>query len=173
MDGRCGKESVTAYLALGSNLGERRAQLRGAREALAAAGAVRVTAASPLYETEPVGGPAGQPSYLNAVLRVETTLSPRALLDCCLAVEARFGRRRLEPWGPRTLDVDLLFYGREILGGPGLVVPHPRLHERRFVLVPLADLAPALLHPVLGRSIRQLLADLDVAEDVRRLAEEW
>jgi 2-amino-4-hydroxy-6-hydroxymethyldihydropteridine diphosphokinase len=159
-------EPVTAYLALGANLGDRQGQLQGARTALAAGG-IRVTAASQLYETQAVGGPPGQPLYLNAVLRVETTLSCRALLERCLAVEARFGRRRLEPWGPRTIDVDLLFYGGETLDEPGLIVPHPRLHQRRFVLVPLADLAPELLHPVLSRSVLQLLTALGNGESVR------
>jgi 2-amino-4-hydroxy-6-hydroxymethyldihydropteridine diphosphokinase len=166
-------EPVTAYLALGANLGDRQGQLQGARTALAAAGGIRVTAASPLYETGPVGGPPGQPFYLNAVLRVETTLSCPALLELCLAVEARFGRRRQEPWSPRTLDVDLLFFGGETLNEPGLVVPHPRLHQRRFVLVPLADLAPELLHPVLGRSVLQLLTALGNGESVRLYAREW
>lgn len=165
-------EPVTAYLALGANLGDRPGQLRGARAALAASG-LRVTAASPLYETEAVGGPPSQPPYLNAVLRVETTLSCRALLALCLAVEASFGRRRQEQWGPRTLDIDLLLYGRETLNEPGLVVPHPRLHQRRFVLAPLADLDPELLHPVLGRSVRQLLAELGDGESVRLYARKW
>jgi len=166
-------ELITAYLALGANLGDRVGQLQGARAALAAAGGILVTAASPLYETQAVGGPPGQPPYLNAVLRVKTSLSCRALLEHCLAVEAGFGRRRLEPWGPRTLDVDLLFFGGETFGEPGLDVPHPRLHQRRFVLVPLADLAPELLHPVLGRSVRQLLAALDNGESVRLYTREW
>jgi 2-amino-4-hydroxy-6-hydroxymethyldihydropteridine diphosphokinase len=166
-------EPVTAYLALGANLGDRQGQLQGARAALAAAGGIRVTAASPLYETGAVGGPPGQPLYLNAVLRVETTLSCRALLELCLAVEERFGRRRQEQWGPRTLDIDLLFYGGEALDEPGLVVPHPHLHQRRFVLTPLADLDPELLHPALGRSVRQMLAALGNGESVRLYAREW
>jgi 2-amino-4-hydroxy-6-hydroxymethyldihydropteridine diphosphokinase len=166
-------DPVTAYLALGANLGDRQGQLQGARAALAASGGVRLIAASPLYETAPVGGPPGQPPYLNAVLRLETTLSCRRLLDLCLAVEARFDRRRLEPWGPRTLDIDLLFYGREVLAEPDLVVPHPRLHQRRFVLLPLADLAPDLLHPLLGRRVRQLLATLGEGEEVRLYAQDW
>jgi 2-amino-4-hydroxy-6-hydroxymethyldihydropteridine diphosphokinase len=166
-------EPVTAYLALGANLGDRQGQLQGARAALAAARGTRVTAASPLYETRPVGGPPNQPLYLNAVLRVETTLSCRGLLELCLAVEARFGRRRREPWGPRTLDVDLLFYGDETLDEPDLVIPHPRLHQRRFVLTPLTDLAPELLHPVLGRSVHQLLTALGNGESVRFYAREW
>lgn len=166
-------EPVTAYLALGANLGDRLGQLRGARVALAAAAGVRVTAASSLYETEAVGGPSGQPCYLNAVLRVVTTLTCRSLLQLCLEIEARFGRHRQEPWGPRTLDVDLLFYGLETRDEPGLIIPHPRLHQRRFVLVPLADLAPDLCHPAFGRSIRQLLAALGDGEKVRLYAKDW
>jgi 2-amino-4-hydroxy-6-hydroxymethyldihydropteridine diphosphokinase len=166
-------EPVTAYLALGANLGDRQGQLQGARAALAATDGIRVTAASPLYETGAVGGPPGQPLYLTAVLRVETTLSCRALLERCLAVEARFGRRRLEQWGPRTLDIDLLFYGGAAVDEPGLVVPHPRLHQRRFVLTPLADLAPELHHPALGRSVLQLLTALGNGESVRLYAREW
>lgn len=132
-----------------------------------------MTAASSLYETEPVGGPSGQPTYLNAVLRTETVLSPRELLDLCLSVEARFGRLRSEAWGPRTLDIDILFCGGKIIVKPELVVPHPRLHERCFVLMPLADLAPDLLHPLLGRSVLQLLTDLGNREEVRLVKEKW
>jgi 2-amino-4-hydroxy-6-hydroxymethyldihydropteridine diphosphokinase len=166
-------EPVTVYLALGANLGDRLGQLRGAREALAAAVGVRVIAASPLYETEAVGGPPGQPCYLNAVLRAETTLTCRRLLELCLEIEARFGRRRQELWGPRTLDIDLLFYGLETRDEPGLTIPHPHLHQRRFVLVPLADLAPEFNHPACGRSVRQLLAALNNGETVRLYAQEW
>lgn len=166
-------ETVSAYLALGANLGDREGQLRAARDVLAAAPGVRLMAASPLYETVPVGGPPGQPLYLNAVLQVVTSLSSRDLLNFCQAVEYRFGRRRLESWGPRTLDIDLLFYGQETVVEPGLVVPHSRLHLRRFVLVPLADLAPSLRHPAIGRSISELLAALDNGEAVRLYSREW
>ncbi len=166
-------KTLTAYLGLGANLGERRSQLQGARAALGASDGVRVTAASPLYETEPVGGPAGQPSYLNAVLQVETTLDCRDLLSLCLAVEARFGRRREEPWGPRTLDIDLLLCGAEVIDEPGLVVPHPRLHQRRFVLAPLAVLAPQLRHPVLGLTVCDLLAGLEDESAVTLHTQEW
>ena len=166
-------EPVSAYLALGANLGDRQGQLQGAREALATADGIRVLAASPLYETEPVGGPPNQPLYLNAVLQVATSRSCRDLLALCQEVETRFGRYRQEPWGPRTLDIDLLFYGLETLNQPGLIIPHPRLHQRRFVLVPLADLAPDLCHPAFGRSVRQLLAALGDGEKVRLYAKDW
>ena len=131
-----GVQSVTAYLGLGANLGDCLGQLQGARLALSRPGGIEVTAASGLYETEPVGGPAGQPNYLNAVLQVATSLAPDALLACCLELEARFGRRREERWGARPLDIDLLLYGELCLEAPGLILPHPRLHERRFVLAP-------------------------------------
>lgn len=164
---------VKAYLALGSNLGDREAILKGAREALHAAPGVRVTACSPLYQTDPVGGPQGQGAYLNAVLEVETALSAPDLLKQCLAVEARFGRRREERWGARTLDVDLLFLGEETRGEASLVLPHPRLHLRRFVLKPLHDLVPGLIHPLLGRTVRELLMALPPDDGVTRFPENW
>lgn len=163
---------VTAYLSLGSNLGRREATLAGARALLSATPGVAVTASSALYETDPVGGPEGQGPYLNAVLRVETALSPRALLQVALDAEAHFGRRRAERWGARTLDVDLLLYGGEVRREADLVLPHPRLHLRRFVLDPLCDLAPGLPHPLLGRTARDL-RDALPADGVRRLAETW
>lgn len=164
---------VTAYLALGSNLGDRAATLRGGREALDATPGIQVTASSPLYQTEPVGGPVGQGPYLNAVLEVETTLSSHALLRCCLEVEARFGRRRRQRWEARTLDVDLLLFGEEVRDDPDLVLPHPRLHLRPFVLVPLGDLAPELVHPLLGRTVSELLADVPPTGGVQRFSETW
>jgi 2-amino-4-hydroxy-6-hydroxymethyldihydropteridine diphosphokinase len=112
---------------------------------------------SAVYETEPVGGPA-QGEYLNRVIGGRTALEPRALLQACLGVETTAGRVRAERNGPRTLDVDILLFGAQVRKEPGLVVPHPRMHERRFVLVPLAEIAPALVHPVLELTIAELLA---------------
>jgi 2-amino-4-hydroxy-6-hydroxymethyldihydropteridine diphosphokinase len=151
---------VTAFLALGSNLGDRQRLLRDARHALDAQPRVAVMASSRLYESAPFGGPPGQNTYLNAVLKVSTDLSARQLLAICQEVEKTFGRRRLERWGPRTLDVDLLFFGREEYCQSDLVVPHPRLHLRSFVLTPLCDVAPGLVHPRLGQTARVLLARL-------------
>ena len=132
-----------AFVGLGSNLGDRRAFLQAAVEGLAQGG--DLVAVSPLYETEPVGGPAGQGPYLNAVVELSTEDSPRRLLGRCRAIEEAAGRVRAEHWGPRTLDADLLYVEGCEVHEPDLTVPHPRLWERRFVLAPLADLAPDLV----------------------------
>jgi len=164
---------TTAYLALGANLGDRLATLRAARLALDEHPDFAVTGASALYRTAPVGGPAGQDDYFNGVLRVATGLAPAALLAVCLDLERRFGRRRDLRWGPRTLDIDLLFYGEQTRDEADLTLPHPRLHRRRFVLAPLADLASDLRHPLLGRTIGELLANLDDPSGVQRLPDLW
>ncbi len=131
-----------AFLGLGSNLGDRMATLRAA-----VAGLPDVVAVSPVYETEPVGGPDGQPPYLNLVVELATALSPRQLLDVARRLEAAAGRVRAERFGPRTLDVDVLLVGDEVVDEADLCVPHPRMAGRRFVVVPLADLAPELVGP--------------------------
>lgn len=133
-----------AAVGLGSNLGDRRAHLRGAVRSLATAGGV--VGVSSLYETVPIGGPTQGP-FLNAVVVLETALSPRALLDVGRAVERKAGRRRLVRWGPRSLDVDLLLYERRTVDEPGLTVPHPRLVVRRFALEPLVEAWPAAALP--------------------------
>ena len=135
-----------AYLGLGSNLGDRAAQLQFALDGLAArAGAV--LAISPVYETEPVGGPP-QPDFLNAVVAIKTALDARALLGVAKSLEREAGREPVDPegrWGPRPLDIDVLMVGDERVDEPDLVVPHPRIHQRVFVLAPLADVAPELV----------------------------
>jgi 2-amino-4-hydroxy-6-hydroxymethyldihydropteridine diphosphokinase len=139
-----------AYVGLGANLGERERTLQAATDALAAEEGIRVLAVSTLRETDPVGV-GGQPPFLNGAAALETTLAARELLDLLLVVEHRFGRVRIPgEHGPRTLDLDLLLYGDEEIDQPGLTVPHPRLHERRFVLEPLAELAPGLVVPGRG-----------------------
>ena len=139
-----------AYVGLGANLGDRERTLRAAVEALAEEDGIDVVAVSALRETEPVGV-GEQPRFLNGAVALDTTLAPRALLERLLAVERRFGRERVPgEHGPRTLDLDLLLYGDETIDEPGLTVPHPRLHERRFVLEPLAELAPDLVVPGRG-----------------------
>ena len=133
--------SVVAFLGLGSNLGDRLANLQAAVDALQTEPGLRVTVSSRVWETTPVGGPP-QPDYLNAVIRVETDLSARDLLDVARRVEARLGRVRKEPWGARTLDVDILLFDEERIDETDLVVPHPRMAERAFVLLPLLELEP-------------------------------
>jgi 2-amino-4-hydroxy-6-hydroxymethyldihydropteridine diphosphokinase len=130
-----------AYLGIGSNLGDRLEHLQLAVDDLAAADGVQVVAVSPVYETAPVGGPE-QPDYLNAVVAVDTDRTPRALLELAHTIEAHGERVRTVRWGPRTLDVDVLLVGDERVDEPDLVVPHPRMTERAFVVVPLADLDP-------------------------------
>jgi 2-amino-4-hydroxy-6-hydroxymethyldihydropteridine diphosphokinase len=132
---------VVAFLGLGSNLGDRLANLQAAVDALRTEPGVRVTASSRVWETAPVGGPP-QPDYLNAVIRIETDLSARDLLDVARRIEARLGRVRRERWGARTLDVDILLFDQERIEEPDLVVPHPRMTQRAFVLLPLLELEP-------------------------------
>lgn len=150
-------QPVRAYISVGSNLGDPPSQMRRAFQALAALPASRCATRSPLYRTTPVGGPSDQPDYLNAVVALDTTLEPDALLTALQEIENAQGRMRTARWGPRTLDLDLLLYGALIRDDPWLTLPHPRLHERAFVLYPLYDIAPALLLPGLGR-LRDWLA---------------
>ena len=157
---------MRAYVGLGSNLGDRAAYLLLGLSALSRLPETRLLRLSPVYETDPVGPP--QPPYLNMVAELETELSPKGLLAEMLRVEKALGRERRERWGPRTLDLDLLLYGDLVLEEAGLSVPHPRLHERAFVLVPLLDLLPEGRHPLLGQSFAELLASLD-ASSVRPL----
>jgi len=148
----------TVYLALGSNLGDRLANLEAAIIALPPA--VKVLERSPVYETAP-WGVTSQPDFLNMVLQGETRLAPTALLTCLKRIETDLGRLPSVRYGPRLIDMDILFYDDLVLNIPELVLPHPRLHERAFVLVPLADLAAGLVHPVLRKTIRELLEGID------------
>jgi len=148
--------STLAYLLLGSNLGDRPARLAQARRELAAT-AGHLVAASALYETA-AWGLADQPAFLNQVLAIETELAPASLLAAGQAAEQRQGRERRVHWGARTLDVDILLFGDEVIATPALTVPHPLLPARRFALVPLAELAPQLPHPQLHQTIAELLA---------------
>lgn len=154
--------SESVWIALGANLGDPRAQLDGAVERLAADPRLAVLRTSARQWTDPVGGPPGQPKYLNGVLEARWDGEPLALLELLQNVEAQFGRTRAVVDGPRTLDLDLLLFGDRTIDGPRLTVPHPRLADRRFVLEPLASLAPDLRPPGLDASVGALLARLPV-----------
>ncbi|CUB05342.1 MAG: 2-amino-4-hydroxy-6-hydroxymethyldihydropteridine diphosphokinase [Tepidiphilus sp.] len=155
---------VLAYVALGANLGEAETTVRAAIAALGRLPGTQLVAASSLYRTAPLEVPEPQPDYINAVARLATTLTPHALLDELLALEARFGRVRPYRWAPRALDLDLLLYGDVVLDTPRLTLPHPRLHRRAFVLEPLLELDSFLEAPGLGplSAWRARLSDQDV-----------
>lgn len=147
---------VRAFIGLGANLGDPESQVRRAIRALGDLPRTRLLAASSLYRTAPVGV-GEQPDFINAVAEIETALGARELLDELITAEARFGRERPFPGAPRTLDLDLLLYGEQVIAEPGLIVPHPRMHERAFVLLPLAEIAPDISIPNQG-ALRTLLA---------------
>jgi 2-amino-4-hydroxy-6-hydroxymethyldihydropteridine diphosphokinase len=161
---------VQAYSGLGSNLGDRLALLQHAVDVLGATPGVRVLRSSRVYESDPLGGPP-QPDYLNAVIEIETDLPPEELLRACIAVEERLGRQRGVRWGPRRIDLDLLTYGREEISrdDPGLTVPHPLMHERGFVLMPLAELDADPPLPG-GRRLSDLRTQPGLLADVRPFA---
>jgi 2-amino-4-hydroxy-6-hydroxymethyldihydropteridine diphosphokinase len=157
-----------AYIALGSNLGDRELNLLAAIDEIGRMPDSRVAAVSPFYETSPVGV-CDQPLFLNAVLRLVTRLAPHDLFTHLQHIENTvFGRTRTVRWGPRTIDLDLLLYGNEVIDGDELVVPHPAMAERRFVLQPLSDIAPDVVHPVSGKRMAELLAGLRSDETVTK-----
>lgn len=161
------QESV--YIGLGTNLGDRERALLEAVAEIGKLAETKVTALSPFYETEPVGGVA-QPNFYNAVLRISTALPPETLLEALKRIEqTHFHRVPTVHWGPRSMDLDILLYGDLVRSTSSLTIPHPRLHERRFVLAPLSDIAPELTHPRLGRSVAELFAALPPTEKVARL----
>lgn len=157
--------TVTAYVALGSNLEDPQRQLRSGLEALSTLPATRLLRASSFYRSAPVGY-ADQPDFVNAVAAIETSLSPRELLDALLAIERRHGRVREFANAPRTLDLDIVAYGERTIDEPGLAIPHPRMHERAFVVVPLAEIAPDAVIPGRG-TVRELAALVDAASVTR------
>lgn len=147
---------VKAYLGLGSNIGNRELQLNEAIKILHAYQGIQVTQVSHIYETEPVGY-TNQPKFLNLCIEIETELNPQSLLKCCLATEQQLHRKREIRWGPRNLDVDILLFGDQIIEQDNLSVPHPRMKERSFVLIPLNDIATNQIEPISNKSIGQLV----------------
>lgn len=160
-------EPTIAYIALGSNVGDRRDHLNAAISQLTARPGIEVLKVSSYHETDPVGGPAGQGKYLNAAAEIRTALSPAELLARLQEIEAGLGRVRDERFGPRTLDLDLLLYGLEIIHTADLTVPHPRMHERSFVLKPLAEIAPLAVHPGLQSTVMDLSRKLQAPRELR------
>lgn len=161
-------DTVRAYVALGSNMGERVSQVRQAIGLLQAHGAIRLRQISRFFETEPVGIKEERDPqwFVNAVVGIDTEFSPTELLTVCLAIERQLGRKRnervtVDGYLSRTMDIDILFYDERIVREPGLEIPHPRLHERTFALIPLMDVAPDLVHPVFNRTIRELYEQLE------------
>jgi 2-amino-4-hydroxy-6-hydroxymethyldihydropteridine diphosphokinase len=154
------------YLSLGSNVGDREIQLRDALRRLAANG--RVVAVSSFYETEPVEF-TDQAWFLNCVAALETTETPEQLLMALLHIEQQMGRQRIQKKGPRTIDIDILLFDEAIVDSPALTIPHPAMHQRRFVLEPLAEIAPEVRHPVLKKTVRELLDALPAGQIVRRV----
>lgn len=156
----------TAYLSLGSNLANRAGNLREAIRRLNEA--TTVLAISSFYETEPVEVP-DQPWFLNCVVAIETGKTPQALLKGLLFIEEAMGRVRNRAKGPRVIDIDIVLFGDRIVDEPGLQIPHPAMHERRFVLEPFAEIAPEARHPILGKTARELLGEIEAGEIVRRI----
>ncbi len=158
----------TVYVALGSNEGDSMATLRSALQHLAARHGVSLLACSGAWETTPVG-PVTQGNYLNAALSLQTEIAPRALLNILLEIEGHHGRKRLVRWGPRTLDLDILLYGDHLIEEPGLRIPHPWLRRRLFVLEPLLEIAPELIHPEDGEPLADSLDALRLLQQERVL----
>lgn len=158
------KKYINIYLCIGSNLGDRAANLRQAM-GLIDKNVGKIVKKSHVYETQPWGEAKQEPFY-NQVVMANTTLDPRDLLDQISKIEREIGRVRTEKWGPRVIDVDILFYGRRVVRDRGLEIPHPELHKRAFVLVPLMEIAPELEHPLLDKQIDELYMDCDDQSDV-------
>jgi 2-amino-4-hydroxy-6-hydroxymethyldihydropteridine diphosphokinase len=164
-------QAAVAYIGIGSNLGDKILNCKDSIARIDGTSGCEVTACSDLFKTEPEGV-AGQQWYVNCVVEVKTERTPRELFDSLMAIELEMGRIRTEKWGSRIIDLDLLIFGEQVLDSPDLVVPHPLLHTRRFVLEPLVQVAPELVHPILNVTIRRLLNELPRESYVEILKEE-
>src|SRR6516162_7169087 len=153
-----------AYLSLGSNVGDRKKNLSTAIDRLGAVG--RVESISSFYETEPVEV-TDQPWFLNCAVALETSATPEHLMKDLLAIEQEMGRKRIQEKGPRTIDIDILLFGDQVMNGPDLTIPHPAMHQRRFVLEPLAEIAPEAMHPLLRKTVQELLGNLVPGQAIR------
>jgi 2-amino-4-hydroxy-6-hydroxymethyldihydropteridine diphosphokinase len=155
-----GAGGIICYVGLGANMGQPEAQCVEATQKMHATAGIHVVRPSSLYRSEPVGDQQ-QDWFVNAVVQIRTVLQPGELLQALLAIEREMGRQRDAPWGPRIIDLDLLLYGQEVIQGPDMVIPHPAFHKRRFVLVPLHEIAPYVIHPAFGVSVRGLMDRLE------------
>lgn len=162
-----------AFLGFGGNIGDTISHFYHAHQQLTDHPQNTIAGVSPIYQTPAVGGPEGQPDYLNAVVEIETHLSPHELLELCQKIEEEAGRTRDIHWGPRTLDIDILLIDHLIINDSRLTLPHPRLQQRHFVLLPLNDLAPQLCHPQIHTTIAELLAALPPTEGISKLTKKW
>ena len=160
-----------AYISIGSNLGDPKAHCRFAMEALDQGGETELISASSLYETSPWGNEEQDP-FVNAAVGIATHLEPKVLVRHLRTIEAQRHRERLDRWGPRTLDLDLLLYDDAVVAVPGLTIPHPQMHERLFVLIPLEEIAPDLIHPIIGRSVHDLRIGCSDQGSVERIEAE-
>lgn len=160
-----------AYIGLGSNIGDKSENIRRALNLLNQNCEINITKISSFYETEPIGYE-DQDWFINAVAELETDTSPKELLGILLGIEQEMGRKREIQWGPRIIDLDLILYDQLCLNEPDLIIPHPRMHERAFVLVPLAEIAENAIHPIFNKSIKEILAKLDSKKAVELSLEE-
>ena len=163
---------ATAYLSLGSNVSNRLRYLKGAIRKIKESHEIAVRKVSSVYETQPVGYE-NQGWFLNLVLEAETTFDPFPLLERLLAIEGQMGRKREEKWGPRKIDIDILLYDNRIVNSYRLTIPHPRMHQRRFVLIPLTQIAPKLLHPLLKKSLEELLESCEDKSIIKLYPEKY
>lgn len=160
------------YLAMGSNVGDRKRNIQLALDFIQSEKEIRLLKVSSLFETAPVGGPP-QSYFLNNVLKLETSLSARGLLDVCRQIEKKVGRKKTVKWGPRIIDIDILTFGRQVLASQNLKIPHPQYHKRRFVLVPFCELAPSFVHPRLKLKNQILLAQLTSEDQRVTISAQW